>query len=190
MLTEMSDAHAAAAPALHGLLAEYRSAQELIDAATRVHASGYRRIDAFTPFPIEELSEVVCDHKKSKVPMICFTGGALGALGGWGLTTWTSVLAYPLNIGGKPNYSWPAWIPVIFECMVLLACFSAGLGMLALNGLPQPYHPVFNVERFRAKASRDGFFLVIEASDPKFDRGASRAALESAGATGVWEVEE
>jgi hypothetical protein len=177
-------------PGLHGLLAEYRSAQELIDAAKRVHAAGYRRFDAFTPFPIEELSEVVCDHHRSKVPLICFAGGAAGALGGWALATWTSVIAYPMNVGGKPYYSWPAWIPIFFECMVLVACFSAGLGMLALNGLPQPYHPVFNVQRFRAKASRDGFFLCIEATDPQFDRGASAQALEAAGAVQVWEVEE
>jgi hypothetical protein len=187
-------AHAADAtagiPGLHGVMAEYRTAQELLEAAKRVHAAGYRAVDAFTPFPIEELSEVVCDHHKSKVPLICFAGGAAGALGGWALATWTSVVAYPMNIGGKPYYSWPAWIPIFFECMVLVASFSAGLGMLALNGLPQPYHPVFNVERFRAKASRDGFFLVIESTDPKFDRAESARFLEASGAAGVWEVEE
>jgi hypothetical protein len=181
---------AAASPGLHGLMAEYRSAQALIDAAQAAHDAGWRRMDAFSPFPIEPLSEIVCDHHKSKVPLICFTGGALGALGGWALATWSSVTAYPMNIGGKPYYSWPAFIPIIFECMVLVAAFSAGLGMLALNGFPEPYHPVFNVERFRAKASRDGFFLCLEATDPKFDLGATRSFLEGTGAVGVHDVEE
>lgn len=177
------------APTYHGLLAEYGSAQALLDAAHRAHAAGYRRIDAFTPFPIEALSEVVCDHHKSKVPLICLGGGIAGALAGWGLTFWTSTVAYPMNIGGKPFNSWPAFIPVIFETTVLFAAFSAGLGMLALNGFPEPYHPVFNVERFRDKASRDGFFLCLEARDPKFDREQSRRFLEESGATGVHDVE-
>ena len=182
--------HAAVGGAeFHGLLAEYGSAQDLIDAAQAAHDAGYRAMDAFSPFPIEPLSEIVCDHQKSKVPLICFTGGAVGALGGWALATWTSVVAYPMNIGGKPFNSWPAFIPVIFECTVLFAAFSAGLGMLALNGFPEPYHPVFNVERFRAKASRDGFFLCLEANDPKFDRESSRRFLEESGATGVHDVE-
>ncbi len=175
--------------AFHGLLAEYRSAQELIDAAQAAKDAGYRELDAFSPFPIEPLSEIVCDHQKSKVPMVCFVGGTIGALGGWGLATWTSVMVYPMNIGGKPYNSWPAFIPVIFECMVLIAAFSAGLGMLALNGLPQPYHPVFNVERFRAKASRDGFFLCLEARDPSFDRYAAHRFLTESGALGVHDVE-
>jgi hypothetical protein len=179
----------AAAPGLHGLLAEYGSAQELVEATRRAHDAGFRALDAYTPFPIEELSEIVCDHRPSKVPLVCFTGGAVGALGGWALSTWTSVVAYPLNIGGKPYYSWPAWIPIFFECMVLVAAFSAGLGMLALNGLPQPYHPVFNVERFRQKGSRDGFFLCLEASDPRFDRDSVRRFLAETGALGIHEVE-
>lgn len=174
---------------LHGLLAEYPTAQALVDAAQAAHDAGYRRMDAFTPFPVEPLSEIVCDHHKSKVPLVCFAGGAIGALGGWALATWTSTVAYPMNIGGKPYNSWPAFIPVIFECMVLVAAFSAGIGMLALNGLPEPYHPVFNVERFRAKASRDGFFLCLESTDPRFDADASRRFLEGTGAVGVHDVE-
>jgi len=185
----MSHGHEPTENALHGVLAEYRTAQDLIDAAQAAHDAGYRQFDAFSPFPIEPLSEIVCDHKKSLVPAICFTGGALGALGGWALATWTSVWAYPLNIGGKPFYSWPAFIPVIFECMVLVACFSAGLGMLALNGFPQPYHPVFNVERFREKASRDGFFLCVESTDAKFDLVGVHHFLDGTGATGIHDVE-
>ena len=117
---------------VHGLLAEYRTAQGLLDAAHRAQAAGYRRMDAYSPFPIEELSEIVCEGHRSKVPLICLIGGIAGALGGFGLAYWTSVIEYPLNVGGKPYNSWPAFIPVIFECTVLLASFSAGLGMLAL----------------------------------------------------------
>ncbi len=181
--------HATETSDFHGLLAEYGSAQALVDAAERAHAEGFRVLDAYTPFPIEHLSEVVCDHHRSKVPMITFAGGLVGALSGWGLASWTSVIDYPLNIGGKPFYSWPAFIPVIFECTILFAAFSAGLGMLALNKLPEPYHPVFNVEAFRSKASRDGFFLCVEAADPKFDRAATRQFLVSTGALEVHDVE-
>ena len=171
----------------HGLLAEYRSAQTLLDAAHRAHAAGYRSMDAFTPFPIEALSEVICDHQPSRVPLVCLVGGVVGALGGWALTVWTSTVGYPLNIGGKPLNSWPAFIPVIFETTVLLASFSAGLGMLALNGFPEPYHPVFNVESF-ATASRDRFFLCIESRDPKFDLEEVRELLRGLGASEVSEV--
>ena len=173
----------------HGLLAEYGSAQALVDAAGRAHAARFRVVDAYTPFPIEELSELVCDHHRSKVPLVCLTGGIVGALSGWALASWTSVVDYPLNVGGKPFYSWPAFIPVIFETTILFAAFSAGLGMLALNRLPEPYHPVFNVEAFRRKASRDGFFLCIEAADPKFDRAATRRFLVATGAVEVHDVE-
>jgi hypothetical protein len=177
------------APELHGLLAEYRSAQELLDATRRAHAEGFRAMDAYTPYPVEEIAEVVCDHHRSKVPLVCLVGGVVGALSGWALVWWTSSIAYPLNVGGKPYNSWPAFIPVIFECTILFAAFSAGIGMLALNRLPEPYHPVFNVERFRAKASRDGFFLCLEATDPKFDHDATRRFLADSGALGVHDVE-
>jgi hypothetical protein len=177
-----------AAPARHGLLAQYGSAQQLLEAARRVHAAGYRRFDAYTPYPIEELNEIVADHHHSRVPLVCLVGGVLGALGGLALTFWTSAVDYPLNIGGKPYNSWPAFIPVIFECTVLLASFSAGIGMLALNKLPEPYHPVFNVEAFRDHASRDGYFLCIEADDPGFDEGTARELLVAAGAREVHDV--
>jgi hypothetical protein len=182
--------HAGApSPRVHGLLAEYESAQHLVDAAERAHYEGYREMDAFTPYPIETLSEVISDHKRSKVSLICLAGGILGAFTGWGIASWTSAVNYPLNIGGKPYYSWPAFIPVIFEVTILFAAFSAGIGMLVLNRLPQPYHPVFNVESFRAKASREGYFLCIEAEDPKFDLAATREFLAATGATEVHEVE-
>jgi hypothetical protein len=175
-------------PGLHGLLAEFRSAKALVEAAERAHEAGFREMDAYTPYPIEHLAHVVADHKRSKVPLICLTGGVVGALGGFALAYWTSVVDYPINVAGRPFNSWPAFIPVIFECTILLAAFSAGIGMLALNRLPEPYHPVFNVERFREKASRDGYFLCIEAKDPKFDRAAVRDFLVGTGAVEVSEV--
>ena len=186
----MSSHAAATHPSgLYGQLAEYASAQELLEAVKLSKKAGFRAIDAFTPFPVEAISEEICDHQRSKVPLICLTGGILGALGGWGLAFWTSTIDYPMNIGGKPFNSWPAFIPVIFECTILVAAFSAAIGMLALNGLPQPYHPVFNVDSFRRKASRDGFFLCIEAEDAKFDRDQTRAFLLGTGAVEVNDVE-
>ena len=185
----MTTATASETPGLHGLMAEYSTAQQLLDAAGMAHSAGFRAMDAYTPFPVEALSEVICDHHKSKVPLICFTGGAMGALAGFGLEYWTSAIAYPLNIGGKPYNSWPAFIPVLFECTILFAAFSAAIGMFLLNGLPQPYHPVFNVARFREKASRDGYFLCIEAQDGKFDRSGTRDFLLSTGAMEVNDVE-
>ncbi|MEO8276516.1 MAG: DUF3341 domain-containing protein [Thermoanaerobaculia bacterium] len=174
---------------LHGLLAEYSSAQHLLDAATEAHRVGFRTMDAYTPFPVEALSEVICDHHKSKVPLICLAGGIVGCLAGFGLEYWTSAIDYPMNIGGKPHNSWPAFIPVLFELTILFASFSAAIGMFLLNGLPQPYHPVFNVPRFREKASRDGYFLCIESQDAKFDTTETRKFLLSTGALEVNDVE-
>ena len=176
-------------PDLHGLLAEFRSAQALVDAAEKAHGAGFRAMDAYSPYPIEHLSEVVSDHRASRVPLICLAGGVIGALAGWALAYWTSVIDYPVNVGGRPMNSWPAFIPVIFECTILFAAFSAGIGMLTLNKLPQPYHPVFNVASFREKGARDGYFLCIEAEDPQFDRAATRDFLLGAGAVEVNDVE-
>lgn len=174
---------------VYGVLAEYGSAQQLLEAVREARRAGYRALDAFTPFPVEAISEEVCDHHHSKVPLICLAGGVIGCLAGFALAYWTSVVDYPMNIGGKPYNSWPAFIPVIFECTVLFASFSAGIGMMVLNGLPQPYHPVFNVESFRRKASRDGYFLCLEAADARFDRSATRNFLVGTGALEVSDVE-
>ena len=171
---------------LYGLMAEFDSPQHLVEAAEQTRAAGYRKVDAYTPFPIEELAEAL-GHHHSKVPLLVLAGGIAGALGGIGLQYWVSAIAYPLNIGGKPYWSWPAFIPVTFEMTILIAAFAAVLGMLALNGLPQPYHPVFNVPRF-ALASRDRYFLCIEAADPQFDRESTRAFLLGLAATEVTEV--
>jgi Protein of unknown function (DUF3341) len=144
-------------------------------------------MDAYTPYPIEELTEAIGFHH-TRLPLIVLLGGIAGCVGGYLLCYWTSVIDYPLNVGGRPFHSWPAFIPVTFETTILLAALSAVLGMLALNGLPTPYHPVFNAPRFEL-ASRNHFFLCIEATDPKFDLETTREFLESLGPAEVTDVE-
>jgi hypothetical protein len=166
------------APAtIYGLMAEFDEPAALVAAAQRAHREGYTRMDAYSPFAIEELHEALGSHH-TRLPFIVLLGGLAGCLGGYGLQYWVSAITYPLNIGGRPYHSWPAFIPVTFECTILVAALSAVLGMLALNGLPQPYHPVFNVPRF-ALASRNRFFLCIESVDPKFDVERTRQFLET-----------
>ena len=164
---------------IHGLLAEFDDPTSLVAATERAHREGYRSMDAYSPFPIEELHEAL-GARHTRLPLIVLIGGLCGCIGGYGLQYWSSVMAYPLNIGGKPLHSWPAFIPVTFECTILVAALSAVLGMLALNGLPQPYHPVFNVPRF-ALASRNRFFLCIESVDPKFELEQTREFLMTLG---------
>jgi hypothetical protein len=165
------------APSLHGLMAEFDDPNALVAAAHRAHHEGYRRMDAYSPFPIEELHEALGMHH-TRLPLIVLIGGVLGCLGGYGLQYWVSAVAYPLNVGGRPLNSWPAFVPVTFECTILAAALAAVFGMLALNGLPMPHHPVFNVPRF-ALASRNRFFLCIEACDPKFELEETRRFLET-----------
>jgi len=163
--------------AIYGLLAEFDDPNTLVIATRLAREAGYRRMDAYSPFPIEELHEALGAHH-TRLPLLVLIGGICGCLGGYGLQYWVSAVAYPVNVGGRPFHSWPAFIPVTFECTILLAALSAVLGMLALNGLPQPYHPVFNVPRF-ALASRNRFFLCIEARDPKFNLEQTRRFLET-----------
>jgi hypothetical protein len=165
------------AAAVYGLIAEFREPTTLVAATRRAHEAGYRRMDAYSPFPIEELHEALGGHH-TRLPLIVLIGGLCGCIGGYTLQYWVATIAYPLNIGGKPFHSWPAFIPITFECTILVAALSAVLGMLALNGLPMPYHPVFSVSRF-ALASRNRFFLCIEAADPQFDVNATRAFLQT-----------
>ncbi len=172
---------------IYGLLAEFHSPQEVVEAAERVHEMGYRNVDGFSPYPIEELSEALELHK-SHLPKLVLAGGIAGCLGGFGLEYWASVLEYPMNIGGRPFFSWPSFIIPAYETTILFAAGAAVLGMLALNGLPEPYHPVFNVPGF-ALASRDKFFILIEATDPKFDRAETAKFLKGLGSTEVSEVE-
>src|SRR5919206_1686718 len=155
-------------PSTYGLMAEFDNPSDAVAAARRVHEEGYKRIDAFSPYPVEELSEAIGVHR-TPMSLIVLIGGILGGTLGYLMQYYILVIDYPINVGGKPFHSWPAFIPITFETTVLFAAFSAVFGMLALNKLPQPYHPVFNVPDF-ALATRDRFFLVIEAKDPKFDR--------------------
>lgn len=173
-------------PRLWGLLAEFAGPTELVAAARATTAAGYKRTDAFTPFPVEGLAEEL-GKGRTRLPLIVLAGAIIGCVGGYTLQYWTSVIAYPLNVGGRPLHSWPMFIPVTFEMTILFAAFAAVLGMLALNGLPRPHHPLFGVERF-AHATRDGFFLAIEFSDPKFQLDETREFLISLGAREVVEV--
>jgi hypothetical protein len=173
---------------LHGLMAEFDDPRALVLATSKARDEGYRRMDAYSPFPIEELHEAMGGHH-SRLPLIVLVGGLVGCVGGFLLQYWASVIAYPLNVGGRPFNSWPAFIPVTFECTILGAALSAVLGMLALNGLPMPYHSVFNVPRF-ALASRNRFFLCIEARDRKFDLEATRRFLETLGPREVSTVDD
>src|SRR5436190_6493814 len=160
--------HADQSPTLYGLMAEFDNPTDLVRAAEQARLAGYREMDAYSPIPIEELNEAL-GLRRTRLPRLVFLGGLLGGLGGYSLEYWTQAIAYPLNIGGRPLHSWPQFIPVTFETTVLGAALTAFVGMWALNKLPMPYHPVFNVKAFE-RASTDRFFLTIEANDPRFDR--------------------
>lgn len=164
-------------PATYGLLAEYLSPQELHEAILKTKAEGYTVIDAFTPYPVHAISEEICNHQKSKVSKIVGAGALLGFLTAAGMQYFISAIDYPLNIGGRPLNSWIAFIPICFELTVLFSSFSAIGGMLFLNDLPKPHHPLFNVERFE-RASVDRHFLLIESEDPRFDAEATRTFLQ------------
>jgi hypothetical protein len=170
----------------YGLVAEFETAQALVKAAEKARDAGFNRMDAYSPFPIEGLMEAL-GHTTRSLPLVVLCGGILGGLVGYFLQYYTSLFSYPLNVGGRPYHSWPMFIPVTFECTILGAALSAVFGMLGLNGLPEPYHPLFHVERF-ALASRDRFFLAIRADDAKFDLAQTRQFLESLGAREVTEV--
>ena len=174
-------------PVLYGVMAEFEGPNELVHAARRTYEAGYRRINGYSPYPIEELSEAI-GFTHSGLPLIVFIGGLVGGIGGFLMQYWIEVINYPINVGGKPFNSWPAFIPITFECTVLVAAFSAVLGMLLLNKLPQPYHPVFNAPNF-ALATRDRFFLVVEANDPKYNHETVVGLLQSFEATEVIDVE-
>ena len=169
-------------------MAEFESPTQLVVAANKTREAGYVDVDAYSPIPIEELHHAI-GFKHTKLPLMVLIGGLLGGSGGFSLEYWVSTIAYPLNIGGKPLVSWPMFIPVTFECTILGAALTAVFGMFALNKLPQPYHPVFNVPRF-AMATRNRFFLCIEATDKQFHPDRTRAFLDTLGAYEVTTVAE
>jgi hypothetical protein len=174
-------------PAMFGLMAEFDTADQLIEAAVRTMAAGYKRVEAYSPFPVEGLAEALGFH--TRLPLIVLIAGIAGALAGFFMQYWMMAIDYPINVGGRPLNSWPQWIPVTFEMTILVAGLTAVIAMIVLNGLPMPYHPVFNVSRFEL-ASNDKFFLSIEASDPQFQLNGTKGFLEGLGAKGVYEVEE
>jgi hypothetical protein len=159
------------------LMAEFHSSRELLHAIRESRKAGYREIEAYTPYPIEEVWEEL-GHHRSWLPLIVLIGGIIGCLSGFFLQYWSSVINYPINVGGRPLNSWVAFIPVTFETTILFAAGAAVLGMFALNQLPMPYHPVFNVERF-ALASRDRYFLAIGTWDSHFDHAETEQFLQS-----------
>ena len=174
-------------PFLYGLIAEFEHPEDLVQAARRTREAGYRRIDGYSPFPVEELAEAL-GFRDYWVPIIMLIGGILGAMGGFGLLYYCGVISYPVNVGGHPLYGWPTSIPITFECTVLLAATAGVVGMFLLNRLPMPYYPVFDAPDFD-KATSSRFFLCIEAEDPHFDREGTQQFMATLGAAKVSEVE-
>jgi hypothetical protein len=172
--------------AIYGLMAEFESGRALAHATRAVREAGYEKVDAYTPFPVHEVVEAL-GFRRTWIPLIVLIGGIVGLLAGYYLQYWITVIDYPLNVGGRPLHSWPAFIPATFETTILFAAFGAVFGMLALNGLPMPYHPVFNVPRF-SESSRDGFFLVVESDDPQFDYHRTRQLLQDQNPREVFDV--
>ncbi len=164
-------------PAVYGVVAEFATPEDLVSAADRTREAGFHAVDAYSPMPVEGLAEAI-GFRHTRLPWVVFAGGALGALTGFFLQLYVSAVDYPLNVGGRPLNSWPAFIPITFELTILGAASFAFFGLLAMNGLPTPYHPLFNVDRFE-RASRDRFFLCIKSKDPGFDRVRTREFLES-----------
>ena len=171
---------------LYALLAEFEDPETLLEATRAAYAEGYRWMEAYTPFPVEGLAEAL-GPRSNRVPPIVLGGGLIGGLTGYFMQWFSAVIHYPINVGGRPLHSWPAFIPITFEMTVLGAALSAVVGMLALNGLPRPHHPIFNVADF-ALASSTRFFLSVQARDPKFDRDATYQMLERLGPRVINEV--
>lgn len=172
--------------AIYGLMAEFTSPEAVVEAARRAHADGYRKMDAYSPLPVDGLAEAM-GFTHNRLPLLVLIGGITGALTAVVLMYYSTVINYPINVGGRPLLSWPAWVPITFELTILFASLTAVLGMLGLNGLPMPYHPVFNAPGF-ATASRSRFFLCLESRDPKFDPARTRQFLEGLAPKSVVEV--
>jgi hypothetical protein len=174
-------------PKPYGLIASFENPEDLVHAAERTREAGYKRFEGYSPFPVHGLAEAI-GFKDNRVQWVIFGSGVVGALTGFGLQYYAAVIAYPLNVGGRPLFSWPHFIPVTFECTILFAAFGAILSMFGLNGLPRPHHPVFNAPGFE-RASQDGFFLCIEADDEGYEPDETKRFLQSLGAVSVEEVE-
>lgn len=173
-------------PQVYGVVAEFDDPDAILSAAKRTREEGYEKFEAYTPFPVHGLADAV-DKEDHRLKWMIFFGGLAGACTGFGFQTWVSMVAYPHNVGGKPLFSWPAFIPVTFECMVLFAAGTAVFGMLGLNGLPRPHHPIFEAKNFK-RCSQDRFFLCVEAEDPKFNAAEVSKFLKGLGALEVSEV--
>jgi hypothetical protein len=171
---------------LYGLLAEFDHAEELVEATRRARSAGFRCLDAYAPMPVHGLTEAL-GRRATRLPFLTLLGGVLGAVAGYAFQYWYNVIEYPMNIGGRPHHSWPAFVPVVFECTVLGAALFTVLSILGLNGLPQPYHPLFHIDAFRL-ASRNRFFLCIEARDARFAVDDTRRFLEELHPRNVYEV--
>ncbi len=171
---------------IYGMMAEFDTPSDLVAAARKTYDAGYKKIDAYSPFPVEELAEAIGFHHNG-VPLVILIGGILGCLSGYLMQWWIATVSYPVNVGGRPYHSWPAFIVVTFELTILFSVLAAVFGMLALNGLPMPYHPVFNVPRF-AFATKDRFFLIVFSSDPKYNPASTRDFLQSLGPRSISEV--
>ena len=174
---------------IYGVVGEFETPKKIIQAADKAREAGYKCMDAYTPFPVEGLPEAM-GLKRSLVPLVTLIGGLLGGLGGFGFQYWVCVISYAENIGGRSLNSWPAFIPVTFEMTVLGASLFAVFGMLAMNKLPQPHHPLFNVDRFQKHASVDSFFLCLQSDDPKFSVGEASKFLKEIDAQYISEVED
>jgi hypothetical protein len=173
---------------VYGFLAEFNTPSDLVHATEQAWQAGYRRMECYTPYPVEEAAEALRFHT-TRVPLVCLLGGLMGVTTAFLMETWINVYGYPLNIAGRPLWSWPAFIIPAYEWTILFAGLSAAFGMIALNGMPQTYHPVFNAPNFRNGATTDKFFLCIEAFDPQFSLGETRAFLEQFPAVSVVEVD-
>jgi len=174
-------------PQPYGILAEFGGPSELVHAAEQLRARRYSAMEAYTPYPIEEIEDII--PAKNPLPAIVFVGGLIGAITAWVMQTYIAIWDFPINVGGRPLYSWPSFIVILFELTVLFGAIAAFAGTLSLASLPRPYHPVFEVDRFKA-ATQDGFFLCVEARDPLFDARRTREAIDDLDPVGVWELDE
>ncbi|MBL8087343.1 MAG: DUF3341 domain-containing protein [Chthonomonas sp.] len=173
-------------PMFHGIVAEFHASEDILRAANRVREAGYTQLDCYTPFPVHGLDDAI-GFKCAKVQWSIFLAGLAGLVTGMGLEAWVNMVGYPMNVGGRPKFSWPSFIPVAYECTILFAGLAAAISMLLFNGLPRPYHPIFNTPNFE-RASQDTFFLCVEKSDPNFDEKEVHALLQKLGAVNVSNV--